>query len=281
MGNKASNFDQDDLISKAPGHLVLLGDSVLDNFYWLDKQKEDVEYQMNHDLKKKFGRDFVCTNLALDETESKDIFEGKIPGSVYVKERANLKLKDYQTDDDGVFRPLNIISKIVPKPTHALLSIGGNDGRVVILTSIGDMSSVVKKLLSGGFETNYAKAVDEVLKLIPNTILVVVYRPGPGFIVPLDMSNRLYEALIPIIFKVGRERKLPIIDLSRTFNPLDTADYGSTPIEPSNKSGQYICDLTMKVLEDFKFGKNESKIYYGKGKHVVIDENKENYDYYF
>lgn len=281
MGNKTSNTNQDESKTNASRHLVLLGDSVLDNFYWLDKQKEDVEYQMNQDLKKKYKGDFICTNLALDETESKDIFGGKVPGPVYVKERSNLGFKDYQIDDDGVFRPLNVIPKISPKPTHALLSIGGNDGRVIILTSVGDMSSVVKKLLSGGFESNYAKAVDEVLKLIPNTILVVVYRPGPGFMVPLDMSNRLYEALIPIIFKVGRERNLPIIDLSRTFNPLDTADYGSTPIEPSNKSGQYICDLTMKVLDDFKFGENESKIYYGKGKNIVIDKNEDNYDYGF
>jgi hypothetical protein len=254
---------------------------VLDNFYWLDKQNEDVEFQMNKDLNKKYKGDFICSNLALDESESKDIYEGKVPGPVYVKERKNLGLKDYPVDKDGVYRPLNIIPTVQPKASHALLSVGGNDGRVIILTSLGDISSVVKKLLSGGFEKNYAKAVDEVLKLIPNTILVVVYRPGPGFMVPLESCNRLYENLIPIIFKVGRERNLPIIDLSRTFNPLDTADYGTTPIEPSNKSGQYICDLTMKVLDEFKFGEDKSKIYYGKGKNMVIDNNEENYDYSF
>lgn len=44
------------------------------------------------------------------------------------------------------------------------------------------------------------------------------------------------------------EYRLPIIDLSRTFDPNKKSHYGSTPIEPSNISGQFIADLIAQVL---------------------------------
>lgn len=43
------------------------------------------------------------------------------------------------------------------------------------------------------------------------------------------------------------EFSLPIIDLSRTFDPNNKNHYGSTPIEPSNTSGQFIADLIAQV----------------------------------
>ncbi len=59
---------------------------------------------------------------------------------------------------------------------------------------------------------------------------------------------------------------LPILDLSRTFDPFDRSHYGSTEIEPSNISGQFICDLVKFIVEDFNWeggDKRKSKLYYG------------------
>lgn len=52
-----------------------------------------------------------------------------------------------------------------------------------------------------------------------------------------------------VLGKLAVEFRLPIIDLSRTFNPHDKTHYGSTPIEPSNVSGQFIADLIAQARQ--------------------------------
>ena len=61
---------------------------------------------------------------------------------------------------------------------------------------------------------------------------------------------------------MARKYSVPLIDLSRTFNPYSAKDYGSTPIEPSNLSGLYIADLVLHIIENFKFGSEPSKVFY-------------------
>lgn len=67
------------------------------------------------------------------------------------------------------------------------------------------------------------------------------------------------------IMLIGEKFKCPIIDLSRTLNPFDRNHYGSTAIEPSIVSGQFIVDLIIKILShwDWNDDKRESKIYFG------------------
>ena len=134
--------------------------------------------------------------------------------------------------------------------------------------------------MNKNFIQNYNKAVESVQKLVKNVILVLVYRPGPGFLLDLEQSNQLFQLLIPGLLAVAREKKLPVIDLSRTFNPKDKSHYGTTPIEPSNKSSMFIANLIMKVLEDFKFEESESKIDYGTDRSkITVEVNEKNYIY--
>jgi len=49
---------------------------------------------------------------------------------------------------------------------------------------------------------------------------------------------------------------------------------GSSPIEPSNKSSQYICNLITTIMHDFKWGVDDSKIYYG-GDRIYCEQNTE------
>ena len=74
---------------------------------------------------------------------------------------------------------------------------------------------------------------------------------------------------------------VPVIDLSRTFDPTDPTHYGTTDIEPSNKSGQFIADLVQFALEKFPFDAEQrtSRIYYGfrgRGAGIVEQENNKN-----
>lgn len=69
------------------------------------------------------------------------------------------------------------------------------------------------------------------------------------------------------IMQIGEKYKCPIIDLSRTLDPFNRNHYGSTSIEPSQESGQFIVDLIIKILSvwDWNDTKNnvKSKIFYG------------------
>lgn len=284
MGNFSNKANiEADCTSIKLNHIVLMGDSVLDNFYWLNKEKEDVCFQLNKALSNtsKYHKQSKCTNLALDETESKDIFNGKTPSSVYVKRRNEIGMNPYQISEDGIYWPLDQLEKLNNeeiKPTHVVLSIGGNDARVSLLSNSGDIKKVLIDL-QDSFIDNYSKAIDSVLLFNKQIIIVIVYRPGPGFLLELDQTSVLFSKLVPNMLTESRVRKLPVIDLSRTFNPLDKSHYGSTPIEPSNKSGLFIVDLIETVLRDFNYEKDESKIYYGIGKDIKIDLNEDNYKY--
>lgn len=258
-------------------NVILLGDSVLDNFYWLDNKKEDLCFQLNDIFTRDFKGKFNCINLALDETESPDIYNGKKPSPVYVKDRELIGMDNYKVDNDGFYYPLKLVAKTNAK--YCVLSVGGNDARVLILKHLGNVKKVYQEMTES-FITNYTKAVDSVMKLIPNVILVLVYRPGPGFLLNLEQCNQLFNLLIPGLLAVARQKKLPVIDLSRTFNPENKSHYGTTPIEPSNKSSMFIANLIIKVLGDFKFGEDTSKIYYGSEKDkIIIDKNSEDYLY--
>jgi len=108
-------------------------------------------------------------------------------------------------------------------------------------------------------------------------MLVYVYHPQVTSIPvlyglpPKAVVTQLLVNFAPLFMDVARKFAIPIIDLSRTFNPYDSSDYGTTPIEPSNKSGMYIVGLIKKVLEDFKFGTDPAKIYSGIGENIKVE----------
>ena len=188
-------------------------------------------------------------------------------------------MEDYPVEKDNKVYPLNLL-KNNKDITHVVLSIGGNDVRVEIFSCYGNTEELIKKLKTNDvFIGNYKKAVEEVLKIKPNVILVIVYRPGPGFLLPLKSINLLFEEFAPKMIDFAREKSIPVIDLSRTFDPLDSSHYGTTPIEPSNESGMFIAELVNTVLNDYDFEYGSSKVYYGHGNNIKIEDNKEGYKY--
>lgn len=101
---------------------------------------------------------------------------------------------------------------------------------------------------------------------------------------------RVFYTYFKIISEVAQEYHCDIIDLSRTFNPNDENDYGNhpgagkTPIEPSNKSSQYIADLADYVIQDLEGPPikavdfyHKSRIFYGKKGSIKQEDNTSNY----
>ena len=298
-------------------HIVLMGDSVLDNFYWLENNNEDVANQLKSLYLYKKQKLVKVTNLALDETETHNIYEGKVPGLNYVNLRKKIGMEPYRVQIDGVFRPLIQLKKLIycenqkegffdkcknilfgekktkqknlkkdynkkkeqiekiSKPkflkdraSHIILSIGGNDARTNL--QFGTSKKILESLKKNNFVENYKKAISSIYKIIKKIVIVIVYRPGPGFYEMMEKKeiDKLYTRVVPLMLEIARDYKIPVIDLSRTFDPLDYSHYGSTPIEPSNKSGIFICEKIVKVLESFDFKGEESKVYYGLEKEV-------------
>jgi hypothetical protein len=278
------NSNKKQLDSSVIYRVILMGDSVLDNFYWLEEKEKDLKYQLTKELQR-YNKNSSCINLALDETEAHNILNGKIPAGSYVTERETIGMEPYKVDSKGKFFPLSELKKMILndniKPTHVVLSIGGNDCRVKL--SMGKADIIFQAMKKDNFEETYNSTLKEIMSLIPNVIMVICYLPGNSFykFFP-DLKGEvkiLAQRVAPILLDLARKYKLPVIDLSRTFNPDDNSHYGSTPIEPSNKSSKFICEHIMDVLSSFKFNEDESSIFYGIGDKKKKEINIENYSY--
>jgi hypothetical protein len=263
---------QQDIIvyNTKPYHVVLLGDSVLDDFYWLSDSTKDVRYQLEALLKSKNPQHRV-SNWAVDESTIDCVLNGKKPRSVYVNSRSWNNLEAYPTESNGKVYPLRLIQN--NDVTHAVLSIGGNDARSVFAQTF-DLENIYKTMIHYGIVDDLKRLVKSILKYVPNLILVYVYHPQITWtpliygLPPEHVVTQLLIKFSPLFFDIARDYKLPLLDLSRTFNPHDSSDYGTTPIEPSNKSGQYIANLIDHIIEDFSFGTDESKVYWGAPGHI-------------
>ena len=64
-----------------------------------------------------------------------------------------------------------------------------------------------------------------------------------------------------------------MIDLTRTFDPQNRLHYGTSEIGASNLGGTFIVDLLLKVLKEFNFGVDNSKVYFGIGENMASEDN--------
>ena len=271
-------------------HIILMGDSVLDNFYWLKDKTKDVRQQ----LLDTYDNKIKVTNLAVDESTSDDVLYGMDPSFTYIDARKNNGLDPYPIDenDGDKVNPLLIAKQMIEKkdiklnvaeneikPT-VVLSVGGNDVRVLLFNF--NMQTIMEGLMK--FEQNLQLLIEKILfDLNLNLILVLCYEPYKDFVGDYGIQRQQLLQIFNIgatkMFELSETYSLPIIDLSRTFNTYDRSHYGSTSIEPSNKSGQFIVDLIQFINNNFPFKSNTktSKIYYGikgdDGKGIVQQEN--------
>lgn len=254
-------------------NIMLVGDSVLDNFYWLEDNKLDLRRQL--ELMQSEKTKGMIYNFAVDESETNDIIPGKTPAHHYQYERKQYSMYEYPCAEDGRVYPIklakNVTEKNPDRDNVVVLSVGGNDGRVslpLLMKPGSSFDDVVSAMEKRNFKKNLVKIIEEFLKVTDKIILVLVYKPYklmiPG---KAKEMNALYDYFRTYYQELSKKFCLPLIDLSITFDYNDPTHYGkgtgSSPIEPSNKSSQFIADLISFVLGDFVFGSKESKVYYG------------------
>jgi len=226
----------------AKQHIVLCGDSIIDNGSYVNQGELDVAGQVQEELP-----DSKVTLLAVD---------GNVTESI--EDQMNNLPKD---------------------ATHIFISIGGNDGydRMDIFdesaNTIGDAMEPLYEMRNE-FEIDYNKMLKNVLSYGVPTTLCSIYYPrfeksdndvirnylgGKNNQVPIKkMAMVGLSVYNDIITKEAFQAGLPLIDLRVLCN--DDKDFAN-PIEPSVIGGKKIAIAIKEVVSVHDFTKNVSVVY--------------------
>jgi len=169
------------------GSVVLLGDSVLDNFYWLKTPSRHLRVQLEEELP-----GLTCVNLAVDQMTTFD-FEERKPESNSWEPYAKARLKvdfsseqdrEYRLDDDGAIRSAKNLAS-VKDVSWCVLSIGGNDVYLNASVQMNLLSSLTpafagrRQEVAEEFGGRLRGIVASIRKVAPSAalVLVVPYQP--------------------------------------------------------------------------------------------------------
>lgn len=221
--------------------ITLMGDSVLDNFYWLEDKSKDLKYELEQ-------LNYKVNNLAVDESQLKNLFSIK-PNQQYISTRHY----PYPVNSNGVVNPIVLLRN--GKTKTVVLSVGGNDLRVNIFKLALGPENFINSVLTEEFYTLFDKTINEIKQHCQKLILVLFYPPylgkGSAYIQYVHFQNQITNKLLSFYRTLAMKHNIPLLDLSRTFNSQDRSHYGSTEIEPSNKSNIAIAYCIDYIVSNF------------------------------
>lgn len=221
--------------------VTLLGDSVLDNFFWLKDKEKDLKYDLET-----MGYE-VC-NLAVDESRLNDVINGIVPKDVYQKTRHY----EYPCNKEGVVEPLKLM-----KPCDiVVLSVGGNDFRCNLSNLLFGIDKFLSMVINQDFIQKFDNLLSTLTKNGKKVILVCVYSPylgvGSNYQLLASFKDGIYDKVRIFLQYLCKRHNIALLDLSRTFDPYDRSHYGSTEIEPSNKSSRCIAECIEYIDRNYK-----------------------------
>lgn len=230
--------------------IALLGDSVLDNFYWLENKERDLRAVVNELLTESEG--YICHNFAVDESRLDNVINGIVPNEQY----RNARSYPYPVEEDGKVRPLKLIEDL--KPDFVFLSVGGNDFRVNITSAIFGAEYFISSVLTMAYRQKFEDLIIHLKQNSKKVVLVSFYTPYLGPKTREGKSN-IYGLLAPFrtilrdkwnefIKHLAKKHKLTIIDLDKMFDPYDRSHYGATEIEPSDLMVEKIAQAIKYVV---------------------------------
>jgi len=207
------------------GHVVLVGDSILDNGSYVPGGSPVVEQ-----LRARMSRDWRVTMLARD-------------GAVV----------------NGV---LSQLQKIPPDASHIVVSAGGNDAlecTPLINSPLADSAAMLSELVSvqQEFCDHYRQMIRAVRATGLPAVACTIYDSVPG-LGPIErMALSLFN---DVILRELFAANMPVLDLRLVCN--ESRDYSSlSPIEPSEIGGLKIARRLQKILLDHDFSRLETVVY--------------------
>lgn len=223
--------------------IALIGDSVLDNFYWLNNKSHDLSYELTQ-LR------YNVNNFAVDESQLHDVIHGIVPNDVYSRSRSY----PYPCNDEGKVVPIELLQKH-NDIDMSVVSVIGNDFRVKLWKITKGVNYFIDSILNDNYISDYNHLITNIKLRTHKMILVCVYIPyiGPNspFQLLSNYSSSIYDRIREFIISLGRKYDIPVLDLSRTFDPYNREHYGSTVIEPSNLSNKCIADCIDYIYRNY------------------------------
>jgi hypothetical protein len=166
--------------------------------------------------------------------------------------------------DGSVTRDVKRQARGLPAGTsHLVVSVGGNDalGHVGILQErLDSFAEALRRLADIGdeFQRDYARMLDEVLRLSLPTAVCTVYYPQ----FPDAYLRRLAVTALTVfndcIIREATLRGLPLLDLRLICDGEE--DYAN-PIEPSVRGGEKIAAAILRLITEHDFNRRRTEVF--------------------
>jgi hypothetical protein len=253
--------------SSSRGTIYLLGDGILDNFYYLTDKTKDLQHEIS-------SKGYRVVNYAVEESKLKDIIHGIDPKDIYKSSRPY----PYLLDKDGKVYPLQLLANATkvnrsftsaygtissfglkmeePETNTVVLSIGGKDiGTAPSTNILLGVEYYVNAVMTKEYLESLESVIENILRRCDRIILTSIYAPYMG-------SGAIYaiysKVVIPVITKwrrglekIARKYNLPIIDLGRTINNRNKDHYGTSDIHLSEFANSCLVQCIEFICENY------------------------------
>jgi len=266
--------------------------------------------------------DYQCVNLAVDQMSTFDFIKRTSKNGWAGYEHARKQLFEnssedasyYVAQDNCIYSIENL--KRLKNVKYIVVSIGGND----VYLSAKIQRKLYKSLmpfkghLANEVALEFGGRVAEILRAlkdaVPDAVIipVIVYHPHYKFSISGVESwfalsaqkfflSKLVSPMSQQFLSLAQHYALPVIDLSRTFNPNDETHYGTEAIdekglaswsgaEPSNVSQHFIAQLVLHVIKHVRPDRDGSVVVYGNTqgssmRSVCEDRNQGSYPFWY
>lgn len=230
-----------------------MGDGILDNFSGLKNQNHDLTYS----LKK---ANYKVKNAACDGAKLSNVLKGNmIP--------KNSRPYSYSLTKDGKLDQFAILDQANleqgKKCPVVVLSIGGNDIKKKALHFLLGADEFIKSVLTKEFISSYKELIEKILSVTPHLILTVMIPPcvvSAPYSLLKNKVLHVYDEWRKFIYSLGREYKVPVIDLSLTLDMDNSDHYGNNNTCVSNSTSEVFCKIICAVVENY----DKEGIYFSK-----------------
>jgi lysophospholipase L1-like esterase len=208
-------------------HIVLLGDSILDNKAYVGNEPDVVSHLQNL-IPQNYQTTIKAVDGSLVENVSRQVLES-------------------------------------PKDaTHFIISVGGNNAIMnsdILGLKVNSSAEVFDSLADriSDFEYQYQQMLKAVLsRNLPTAVCTIYY---PNFLETSfqKLSTAALSAFNDVIIRQAISVGIPILDLRLICN--EKSDYANE-IEPSSKGGLKIAEKILTLVENHDFSDNKTTIYF-------------------
>jgi lysophospholipase L1-like esterase len=195
-------------------HIVLLGDSILDNARYVARGQSVVDQ-----LSRSLPQGNTCSLLAVDGDTTREVFSQ--------------------------------LARLPSNATHLVLSVGGNDALSWLPTLDRPCRSVLEALghlshIQVEFQTHYERLLAQVAQIGKPTLVCTVYDAVPGLTPALQTALSLFN---DVVTRAAMGHAFEILDLRTLLK--EPGDFSSlSPIEPSEQAGRKLAQCISRWAND-------------------------------